>query len=74
MTNSPVEEGLLVLKWEPLLHFDLVTSGNAGRTPLHVHLSCSVTLEKKGTLFGAWTIFSGAATKKKEKSLVPLNN
>ena len=27
-------------------------------------LSCSVTLEK-GTLFWAWTIFSGAATQKK---------
>ena len=27
----------------------------------------SVTLEKKGALFGAWTIFSGAATTKKGK-------
>ena len=39
------------------------------------YLSCSVTLEKKGigTLFGAWTTFSGA-TKKQKKILVPLNN
>ena len=30
---------------------------------------------QKGTLFGAWTIFSGAATKKRgEKELVPPNN
>ena len=36
-------------------------------TTRHVmYLSCSVTLENKGTLFGK-TIFSGAATKKKEK-------
>ena len=29
-------------------------------------LSCSVTLKKKGVpLFGAWSIFSGAATQKK---------
>ena len=38
-------------------------------------LSCSVTLEKKEPVFWAWTIFSGAATKKrKQQELVPLNN
>ena len=32
-----------------------------------LQLSCSVTLEKKKTLFGAWTIFSRAAAKEKGK-------
>ena len=30
-------------------------------------LGWSVTLGKKGTLLGAWTIFSGAATQKRQK-------
>ena len=38
------------------------------RDDLEGFLGCSVTLEKtKGTLFGAWTIRSGAATKKTGK-------
>ena len=38
-------------------------------------LSCSVTLAKKGTHFGAWTILGGSHHKNKlEKELVPLNN
>ena len=37
-------------------------------------LGCSATLEKKGTLVGAWTIFGvGQPPKKKEAASVPLN-
>ena len=36
----------------------------AAKAPCWLYLSCSVTLGKKGTPFGAWTIFSGATNKK----------